>query len=124
MPYKDKNKIREYQRDWVMSRRLTYIQKLGGKCISCGSTDKLEFHHRNRQEKFSHRIWSWKIELELSKCDLLCSKCHWDHTCKERSYKNNIHGTDALYRNGCKCIDCKAAHSTRIANWRKRTGRH
>ena len=79
-------------------RRQKIIQKaieyLGGKCMKCGYNKNiaaLEFHHKNPTEKdftISRNSASKKwdiIQLELDKCDLLCSNCH-----REEHAKNDI----------------------------------
>lgn len=60
------------------------VDYLGGSCIRCGYNKyigALEFHHRNPSEKeftFSENQKKSYVELqiELDKCDLLCSNCH------------------------------------------------
>lgn len=79
MPYKDPLQRKEYQRKWCAARRAAYIA--GKVCAMCGGDRSLEFHHRNPDEKISHRIWSWstvRLEAELAKCDVLCRSCHFD----------------------------------------------
>lgn len=55
---------------------------LGGKCAGCGTTDDLDVHHKNPDEKsFAiSRFWSiaWeRLIPELSKCELRCrNDCH------------------------------------------------
>jgi 5-methylcytosine-specific restriction endonuclease McrA len=78
----------EYQRKWLSNRRLRGIELLGGVCIRCGSTEKLEFDHVDpsskdpslREGKTRQGFpwsWSWqRVEVELRKCQLLCSDCH------------------------------------------------
>jgi len=67
-----------------LDNRLRAIDLLGGKCKDCGLTGPQEifdFHHRNPEEKdkgASHLFggkWS-TVEVEIQKCDLLCSNCH------------------------------------------------
>ena len=74
----------EYCIDRWKKRKLKAIEYKGGSCVKCGY-DKyygaLEFHHRDPSEKDADwgkmRLWSWdKIEKELDKCDLVCSRCH------------------------------------------------
>lgn len=117
MPYKDKNKQREYQRLRVAKRRFVYVQSHGGMCTKCSSVDSLEFHHVNKHSKVSHRIWSWsvtKLESELVKCELLCKNCHFTETAKERGYYSSPHGTLTSYKNyKCRCKDCRQANASR-----------
>ena len=60
------------------------VEMFGGRCSRCGY-DKclraLEFHHINPESKefgmsdFGNKSWH-KVEIELAKCELLCSNCH------------------------------------------------
>jgi len=69
-----------------IARKKRMIEYKGGKCSRCGynkSTRALSFHHRDRDQKSfniggSYTI-SWKrLQVELNKCDLLCSNCHME----------------------------------------------
>lgn len=107
MPYSDKKKQREYQRKWAKRRRSKYVTQ----CIDCGSNDELEVHHKDPEQKVSHRIWSWKedrILEELSKCDILCRECHD----KQHGLITNPGcGTLSKYSYGCRCDLCKKIKS-------------
>lgn len=72
---------------WAERRRL--IEKLGGKCRSCGISDSrvLEFNHidrslkcipPNRHYTWQRRIADWKANL--ANIELLCANCHRIHT--------------------------------------------
>src|ERR1700752_1314606 len=78
--WKDQDKKRAYQREWVRKRREEYIARRGGACEKCGCTVDLEFHHTKPLVKVTHRIFSYsrkRIEKELSTCLLLCRiPCH------------------------------------------------
>lgn len=115
MSFKDKDKQREYQRNWIAARRVEYIKLRGGVCCKCSSAVDLEFHHRDRMTKLDHKIWSWSIsrlEAELMKCDLLCRECHFKETTKERNYYMSKHGSLNSYKSyGCRCEDCRAANA-------------
>ena len=65
--------------------------KLSAKCKNCGFNSHpaaLEFNHRDPLTKgftisqSMHRSWS-SLEIEIAKCDVLCSNCHHIH-----SYEN------------------------------------
>lgn len=76
------------------TKRLKKLRKecldlLGGKCENCGTTEQLEFHHINKNDrKFSvssmAKYSKEKIFSEVKKCKLLCHKCHWDEHRKEK----------------------------------------
>lgn len=72
---------RLYSRDYYHARRDELVQRLGGKCAICGSTENLEFDHIDASTKnfnvgklLSHSREA--IEQELQKCQLLCRACH------------------------------------------------
>lgn len=76
----------EKQKIRAMKRKDMLIEKLGGKCSSCGykkNSAALSFHHRDPASKvfgldsrhLSNRTMSAIME-ELDKCDLLCLNCH------------------------------------------------
>jgi hypothetical protein len=70
-------------------------EKLGGKCVWCGTKENLEFDHiddskkdynvanavRNTREIF------WK---EVGKCQLLCENCHNKKSTAQRRAKQNL----------------------------------
>jgi hypothetical protein len=58
MGYLDPGTQRRFVRRWVAKRRADWLA-VNGPCKRCGSTQKLELHHRDPAEKVSHRIWSW-----------------------------------------------------------------
>lgn len=105
----------QYYRAKNRAKALAY---LGGKCKSCGTTEKLEFDHIN-PEDVSFRISqnlaaAWLVlKAELDKCQLLCRTCHWIKTCKDQnkiSHELVSHGTTNAYCNYyCRCELCKKA---------------
>lgn len=104
MPYADKDKQRDYQRQWAARRRAEFMA--GKCCLHCGSEDNLELHHRDPTQKESHRIWTWakkRIIEEMEKCDILCEDCHTE----AHAPKHGV-GTTLYKREGCRCGPCKA----------------
>jgi hypothetical protein len=72
---------REYSRQYYHKRKQDMIDKLGGKCAICGSTNNLQFDHVDAYSKsFSiGKLLNYSkktVEAELSKCQLLCCDCH------------------------------------------------
>jgi hypothetical protein len=72
---------RPYARNWYHQRRAEYTKELGGKCVGCGETEKLQFDHINwRTKSFPIAklmcVSQEKAREELKKCQLLCHSCH------------------------------------------------
>lgn len=67
---------------------------LESKCQECGNTDPevLEFDHRDQTTKEFNvsemlRSYSWSnIEVEISKCNILCANCHRKRTIKQLGF--------------------------------------
>lgn len=108
--------MKKYMLNRYHERRLHAFNALGGKCAKCGIIpDKYEFDHIDpKQKSFTvARLWSInkeRFELELSKCQILCKKCHTEKTLIDRGMNNakEIHGTISSYRY-CRCNLCRAA---------------
>lgn len=122
MPFKDRDKQREFCRFWMEKRRHLWFLA-NGPCKHCGSWDDMELDHIEPATKASHRIWSWredKREAELKKCQVLCHACHQAKTIAELK-KPLVHGTDNGYRkHGCRCDACRAANARRQREIRAR----
>jgi hypothetical protein len=72
--------------------RQILIEKLGGKCVECGCTETLEFDHIDPSTKsFNISAGYHKpkevLEEELSKCQLLCNKCHIEKSKKDLKFR-------------------------------------
>lgn len=85
MVYKNKKTYNSYLNTYMklryQKRRDAAIIKLGGKCVSCGTTDNLEFDHIYPSTKFKTmaKMSSYsekRFNEELEKCQLLCTACH------------------------------------------------
>ena len=63
-------------------RRDRWRQRMGGRCVWCGSMDRLEFDHivvgtKGAEPSHLFRHGSdERIEAEMQKCQLLCIRCH------------------------------------------------
>jgi 5-methylcytosine-specific restriction endonuclease McrA len=91
------------------------LRRLGGACVSCGSTEELEFDHILRSSKskeVTRALLSSRkgLEEELDKCQLLCKPCHLKKTLEEsgREAAEGTHGTLSSYRY-CHCDLCRKA---------------
>lgn len=89
MPYADKARQRQYQREWKARRRAEWFTDKA--CVFCDSTTNLELDHIDPLDKIDHKVWSWtkmRREAELAKCRALCKACH-----KQRSDEQLRAGT-------------------------------
>lgn len=118
----EKEKQREYQLEWMKSRREAWIASQGGKCVECGAQDNLEVDHIDPSLKTMHaaHLWSRKESVrlaELANCQVLCYTCH---KAKTRSEQFTVtHGDYGMYkRHGCRCEACRAANALRRARQR------
>ena len=71
------------------------MEKLGGKCVKCGATERLEFDHidpKNKSFCITSRLLMGdreKFQEELDKCQLLCYNCHLEKTKQQLSSRKN-----------------------------------
>ena len=130
MPYKDPERQREYQNNWLRKRWRDWLAA-NGPCVDCGSWEDLEVDHVNPAIKISHRIWSWareRREAELAKCVARCKPCHKDKS-REQTWKRrfcpqehdtSITGRDSQSR--CKQCRLEIEYPRRNAHRRKHSG--
>jgi 5-methylcytosine-specific restriction endonuclease McrA len=80
---------RKYQKNRYHDRKKQAIKALGGKCVTCGSTENLELDHKDPDDKSFTitKLWSVpedEFKREVKKCRLLCRKHHLKNTGKQR----------------------------------------
>jgi hypothetical protein len=101
MPYKDKEKQKQFHRDYHQKRKAPFLEVINsrksGGCVGCGETDFccLCFHHLSGERKRYNvsSILRYKIEMdalvkELDECIVLCFNCH----AKAHKYGNSYVG--------------------------------
>ncbi len=90
--YREEN--REYtnkcKRGYNKKKKAICVEYLGGKCVKCGTTKRLEFDHIKREGKKYDITPKLTINFdilkeELDKCQLLCYDCHKIKTKSERT---------------------------------------
>jgi hypothetical protein len=119
-----------YHRDYYHKRRQAIYDHLGGKCVRCGATERLQVDHIDRAQKTMEISDNMSLKrgdvlAELAKCQLLCKPCHERKTGDEMT--GFTHGTTTGWmRYKCPCSPCqehKAAwRETRNALRRKPGG--
>ena len=128
MPRPDHPDYKEYMRKYMAQRharqRARGIEYLGVKCVDCGTTDRLEFDHKDPPEKeftisskFT-RGWARLVE-ELDKCDLRCVPCHRRRTAAQRAVP---HGGGVSGKKNCYCELCKPVKQEYNRRYRKNRG--
>lgn len=115
----------EYDLERYYKRRSEYIEKLGGKCIRCNSTDALEFDHIDAQSKsfdISSMMLRQKdmVDAEIAKCQLLCHSCHRTKSIDAGDVlPPTQHGSINMYRvYKCRCDLCKATWNAKTREWK------
>lgn len=120
MPYKDREKQRAFQREWIKRRRAEWFAA-NGPCAQCGTTNDLIAASPKPGKPIPHRVWTYsekRRDAVLAKCVVLCRKCYL-----ERRWPAPPHGTLARYESrvhGCRCDECRAARNRSENARRKR----
>lgn len=111
MPYKDYQKQKEYQRQWISDRRAKFFKdkECARKDETCEGS--LQLDHKNPAKKWKHRIWSYSwdnILKETKKCQVLCASHHYRKTAEDvRKMRAEAHGTLEGYEKWhCRCDRC------------------
>jgi 5-methylcytosine-specific restriction endonuclease McrA len=111
MGYSNYNEsMNSYMKNRWEQRRAEALEKLGGKCVRCGTSSNLEFDHILPETKkmTSARASSMNEKFfweEVAKCQLLCKRHHIEKTAKEIGAVG--HGEGKTGKRGCKCTPCK-----------------
>lgn len=103
--------MRQYLARRYQKRRSAAIERLGGACVQCGSTDDLQLDHIDRSTKSTNiaKLILAKDErllAELAKCQVLCAGCHQKKTSAEMGVE---HGGGVKGKHNCPCLPCREA---------------
>ncbi len=114
--------MREYMIVRYHKWREFVLEMLGGKCVDCGSAEKLEIDHVLPSEKWKNlgKIWSCKKEVwlqELNKCVLRCTYCHKVKTLSEITLE---HGEGLTGKRNCYCSLCKPLKKKYNREWKQK----
>lgn len=102
-------------KDTRRRQRQELLKLLGGKCVHCGSTERLEFDHIDPTTKLftiATNLGKRTKNLlpEIKKCQLLCKHCHCKKTALDNRWGTLRHGTHSGYTKfKCRCVECKVA---------------
>jgi hypothetical protein len=75
-------RMKVYMSERYFRRRNEAVIYLGGKCVDCGTTEALEFDHKDPKQKsfaIGKAFAGMKLEklyVEVDKCELRCRPCH------------------------------------------------
>lgn len=102
--------------------RAEWVERLGGRCVICGSSESLEFDHVDPNLKSFNVSKLWSIskaarEAELAKCQLLCADHHLEKTAKEA--ETVPHGGGVSGKHGCKCDLCRLKKNEYLRNLKR-----
>lgn len=117
MDWNDKEQVREYHRRYSRKRRGAIIDYLGGKCVECGTAERLEFDHIDPEQKSfdikaNLTLSNPEVREELEKCQLLCYDCHRAKSAREK--EGFTHGTTYGWMKAkCRCQLCKTKMQSR-----------
>jgi hypothetical protein len=70
------------QRRWAFDARLRLIEQLGGMCVHCHSTEKLEIDHKDGRDWIvsdydpSARVCRYRKEVKEGLLQVLCKVCN------------------------------------------------
>lgn len=123
MVTRDRNEyMRVYMAERYKRRRAEAIERLGGKCVDCGTTENLEFDHKDRSQKLYDigkrlaGVAEAKLWAELGKCEL---RCDTHHNIRSRQQLSVEHGGGKSGKKNCKCVPCKERRSEYMRNRRR-----
>ncbi len=118
--YNERMKL--YMTERYHRRRSEWISSKGGKCVQCGTTDKLEIDHIDPLEK-TYNIGTilsggseQKVQDELAKCQVLCYDCHKAKTSNDLGAP---HGGGVSGKKNCTCELCRARKAEYMRERRK-----
>ena len=105
--------MRQYMKDRYYRRRSAAIEQLGGKCVDCGTTEKLEFDHDDASTKsfsIGRAFAGWsevRLQAELKKCVLRCRPCHLEKSRRSGDFPRMVeHGGGKTGKRSCYCEKC------------------
>lgn len=102
----------QYMQDYRHKRKAEALALLGGRCVTCGKTEDLQFDHIDPSAKIMAIGQMWhaakgKFWAEVNKCQLLCPEHHQERTSQQWLERPTKHGSNHGYRiRRCRCDEC------------------
>jgi hypothetical protein len=122
--------MREYMANRYHNTRQRVIDRLGGKCVRCGTNEgPLHLDHKDKSKKTMrasdlHSVNDKRFEDEIKNLQVLCADCHKRKTNEQWDYAGNInkptHGSYWMFRKyRCRCPACIKAYTDKQKEWRQ-----
>jgi hypothetical protein len=124
---RDVERRREYHRQRRRERLTLARERLGGRCVRCGTTENLQFDHVDGSVKAANisEITNWSLPRfleEVDKCQLLCGPgsggCHQDKT-TEDLYETICSTGEGRWK--CSCGYCQMWRAGYHAGYMKKS---
>jgi len=122
--------MREYMANRYHQTRQRVLDRLGGKCVRCGTSEgQLHLDHKDASKKTMrasdlHSVNDKRFEEEVKNLQILCDDCHVAKTREAWDYSDRTprptHGSYWMFRKyRCRCPDCVKAYANKQKEWRK-----
>jgi 5-methylcytosine-specific restriction endonuclease McrA len=118
-------KMNIYMKARYHRRRNEWVEKLGGKCVDCGSIENLEFDHEIAADKkyaVAKMLSGWseaKLTAEISKCVLRCQSCHLKKSISSGDIRTVNHGEGVTGKKNCRCDLCRPLKNAYLKEFMK-----
>ena len=119
--------MRQYMANRYHKKRQEVIDRLGGRCVRCGTREgKFHLDHKNKSKKTMrasdlHSVNDHRFENEIKNLQILCEDCHKakTHDAWDYSTPRPTHPSYWYYRKyGCRCQACIDAYKEKQKEWR------
>lgn len=97
MAYKDKEKQKEFQRNWIKAKRTKLLENK--KCANCDSTEDLNIVNiKGKNKKFSYSYSESKLQEKLKEAIILCETHYMQYNKTTKTKLSTTHGQSSRTR--------------------------